>query len=161
MATYTVYSPFSNTVIALDCYCFNRTKNGCQTSGDCPTDTSYSYCKDKTNCLSCGGSCFCNYCCKHTVVGQSFGYCCPLDIKASTDQWIYAYLSAGISSVKLVWLDAVCQSVTGEVNQGVYLEAYTGLNATGKKLGRLLYAHVKNRKTNNSIWNRVCCQYPW
>jgi hypothetical protein len=58
-------------------------------------------------------------------------------------------------------MDAVCLNYTGEINQGVYLEAYTGLNLSGTKLGRLLYGHVKNRNTNNSVWNRVCCQYPW
>lgn len=160
MATYTVYSPFTNLVIALDCYCYNKTFVPCNSSS-CPTAANYPYCKDKTNCLSCNGSCFCNFCCKHTVVGENSGYCCPLDIKASQDQWIYAYLSGGIGSVKLVWMDAVCLNYTGEINQGVYLEAYTGLNATGTKLGRLLYGHVKNRKPNNSIWNRVCCDYPW
>lgn len=162
MTTYTVYSPFSNTVLALDCYCYNRTYDPCQSSA-CPAwdDGTKPYCKDKTACLTCGGSCFCNYCCQHTIVGGSIGYCCPLDIKANVDQWIYAYLSSSIMSVKLVRMTGVCANYTGEINQGVYLEAYTGSNATGTKLGRLLYAHVKNQAADNSVWNRVCCQYPW
>jgi hypothetical protein len=71
------------------------------------------------------------------------------------------YLSGGIGSVKLIQMSAMCTCCSGDIDQGMYLEAYTGLNATGIKLGRLLYGHVKNWRPNNSIWNRVCCQYPW
>lgn len=186
MATYYIYSPFSNQVIGSDCYCYRRSCNPCPSpipcpSGqcrtancgpcvtpgatpcvpDCPTSTAYSYCKDLTNCVTCGGSCFCNSCCKHKLVGPS-GNTLPLDIAASASSWIYAYMSAGIASVKIVHTDGVCSTATGDITRGTYLEAYTGSNASGKKLGSLLYGHLQNRQhPNNHIINKSCCTYPW
>lgn len=156
MATYYIYAPTSGQAISLNCYCYRSTADPCTAS------CSGSYCKDKTTCLTCAKPCFCQSCCYHVVVGEASGYKSPLDISAASGTWLYAYMSAGISSVKIVHMSGVCASATGDINLGTYLEAWTGTNATGKRLGRLLYAHLTNRQhTDGQIFNRVCCEYPW
>lgn len=159
---YTIYSPFSGQALALNCYCYRRTYDPCNASADCPTSSTYSYCKDKTTCMSCGSPCFCSKCCYHIVVGESSGYRSPLDISASAGSWIYAYMSASIASVKIVHMSGVCASATGDINLGTRLEAWTGLNATGKRLGRLLYAHLSNRQHGDgTIINKSGTEFPW
>lgn len=179
MATYYIYSPFSNQVIASDCYCYRRSCNPCPnpipcptgqcrtancgpcvTPGgtpcvpDCPNSTSHPFCKDLTNCVSCAGSCFCNSCCRHKLVGPS-GNTLPLDIAASSGSWVYAYISPNVASVRIVHTDGVCQSATGDITRGTYLETYTSINAGGKKLGSLLYGHLSNRQhPHNHVINK-------
>lgn len=161
MGTYTIYAPLSGQAIALNCYCYRRTYVPCNTTA-CPSSTAYPYCKDKTICVTCGKPCFCEKCCYHIVVGEGSGYRSPLDISAAAGTWINAYMSASIASVKIIHMSGVCLSATGDINLGTYLEAWTGLNATGKRLGRLLYAHLSNRQhANGQIFNRGCCEYPW
>ncbi len=164
MANYYIYSPFSGQAISLNCYCSRRTYNPCNTT-TCPQsgETQHPFCKDIAgiNCTGCG-TCFCSKCCQHIVTET--GYKAPLDISASNNAWITAYMSANILSVKIFHMDDVCASETGEINQGVFLEAWTGSNATGKKLGRLLYGHVKNRQYNGQIVNKTCpfgCESLW
>jgi hypothetical protein len=71
-------------------------------------------------------------------------------------------MSASIASVKIVYSSSICSSATGDINTGTWLEAYTGINASGKRLGRLLYAHVKNRQyANGAIINKFGTQFPW
>jgi hypothetical protein len=157
MATYYVYSPHSGQLIASDCYCYRRVSpcasNGCN-SGN--------YCKDSTNCVSCGGSCFCNTCCRHVIVGGGIGNCCPLDISAASGSLIYAYMSRNIYSVKLLLYTGVCNRYTGDINNGVTVELYTGFNATGTKLGSVLFAHVSNITSNiGNVINITQFGNPW
>lgn len=144
MTVYFIYSPFTGQVISLNCYCYRRTYDPCNPNVDCPGSPS-PYCKDKTTCLSCADPCFCKKCCYHVVVGEASGYCCPLDISQAAGARIRAYIGANIKSIKYLHMSGVCASYTGDINNGVWLETWTDYNATGKRLGRLLYAHVANR----------------
>lgn len=161
-SNYYIYSPSSGQAISLNCYCYVRTYDPCNPNVECPTSDTYPYCKDKTTCMSCAKPCFCEKCCYHIVVGEGSGYRSPLDISAGAGSWIYAYMSANIASVKIIHMSGVCSSETGDINLGTRLEAWTGLNATGKRLGRLLYAHLSNRQHDNGkVFDRTCCEYPW
>lgn len=101
--------------------------------------------------------CYCNRpnCPPHPVVMGGEGHCCPLDVSAPQGAWIYAYLSAAILSVKIEYRSGpMCLSEGGVIDDGVLLHAYTGFNATGKYLGRLLYGHVSNPQNNGATINK-------
>lgn len=160
MPDYIVCAPFSGQVIALNCYCYRRADSNCV----CQTN----YCQNLTNCATCS-TCYCQNCCYHPIVGTSSGYCCPMDVSATVNTWIYAYLSANIMSVKILYASnegiVICTNnsgASGPITQGVILEVWTGLNATGKRLGRLLYAHVKNIvHPHGTVINRSGSSFPW
>ena len=147
MPTYSVYAPFNGSVTSLNCYC-NVIGSPCSD----PCATSGTKCKDIANCKTCSSPCGCSGCCYHTIVGP--GYCCPLDIAAAQNTYIYAYMSTNIYSVKFVHMSDVCSTSctpcqNDTIDLGTYLELYTGLNATGFRVGYILYAHLKNRQKSN------------
>ncbi len=148
MAQYTIYSPFNGKLLSSNCYCSRKYSAACASCTDDPLST-LPRCKDNMNCYNCSGCTPCSNCCKHTVVGEGLGFSLPLDISAPYNAFIYAYLGATIGSIKYIHMTGVCATFTGDVNNGVWVEAYVGLNATGKKLGRLLYAHTANRTYND------------
>lgn len=163
MATYYVYSPHNGALVASNCYCYRRSYDPCNAALDCPTVDSYPFCKDKSNCVTCTNPCFCASCCYHVVVGEASGYRLPLDVSASVGSWVYAYMTCNISSVKIIHMNGACLNVSGDITLGTYVEAWTGLNASGKRLGRLLFAHLSNRQhSNNQVINKpAICQNPW
>lgn len=157
MATAYVYSPRSGSAISLNCYCNRSWTSGTSTcSGTCPgnncqcTGTS---CQSNQNCATCTNPCLCKNCCWH-VITQS-GYQRPIDISSAADSWIYAYLSAAVASVKRRWSAGLCAGIGGDINQGTVLELYSGLNASGTFIGRVLYGHIKNRQgTDGQVINK-------
>ncbi|GAB4577974.1 MAG: hypothetical protein Fur0022_07060 [Anaerolineales bacterium] len=148
MATYNVYSPFNGTITGLNCYC-NAIANPCAPNCD-QTGTK---CKNKSeiNCKTCTNPCFCS-CCYHTVVGAALGNCCPMDIAGvSVGTYVVAYLGYNIRSVMIDIMDDVCSANCSvcqgnDIDKGTYVQLYTALNAGGKYLGRILYAHLSNRQ---------------
>jgi hypothetical protein len=143
MPSYYIYAPFNGGVSSLNCYC-NAIGSPCSS----PCASEGSKCKDIATCTTCSSPCGCSGCCYHTIVGT--GHCCPLDLSGvSANTYIYAWMGWEIASVKVVYMSGVCASATGDINNGIFLEVYTGFGATGVKLGRLLYGHIKNRQLSN------------
>lgn len=174
MPTYYIYSPHSGQVIGLNCYCNRLAPSTC--NGTCCNDANSNNCACngttcrkkilQTSTLNCGncGDCCCQECCRHVVVGESVGRTLPLDVVANAEDLIYAYMGRNIVSVKLLNYTStlVCASETGDIARGILVEAYTGLNASGTKLGNLLYAHIKQPTSQvGSVINQPTIGNPW
>lgn len=85
-------------------------------------------------------------------------------MSANANDLIYARMGRDILSVKLILYQdtTICLDETGDVDRGILVEAYTGLNATGQKLGNILYAHIATPTSNvGSVINIPPIGNPW
>lgn len=82
-----------------------------------------------------------------------------MDVFGASGAAVRLYVSANIMSVRTIYLSSTLCLVPPPsdfawVNQGVKVELYTGLNATGAKIGEVSYWHLASRTVQDGqIYN--------
>jgi len=143
MPDYYIYSPFQGTSKGQLCYCTNCANgNPCNNgAGGC------------TTCGSTDGSCI------HLAAIDNLNY--PVDIFAAANTQVKLYTSGNIRSVRITHTgrpragqnnngDGLCAAAPPAgfewVDEGVRVELFCNLNATGTLIGTVFYGHLRNRK---------------
>ncbi len=142
-----VYIPFDGaTVKGQECYCDN--------------------CASGSPCITTGG--LCTDCgkneCKHAIGFDNL--CCPIDVSGPASTGVKLVVSSGIKSIRTIkvgrsnvppydpqnQIDAICSLAPPAgyewVDEGVKVELWSGLGATGSKMGTVAFGHLRSRVAN-------------